>query len=174
MADVNVTSTDTVDVVGLDNLKADLKLELPQPLETSASQEITVNPVSASVDAKNELTLNPISADTKSELKVDPLSTDSSMTIDLKPAVVDLCATINIGKLPNACIKQPYHHHVGFTLWGAEVWGMTFSGEQSTIIEPGHPGPAVSLGREESWTPPPRPPEPPSRETGGLRIRLGS
>jgi hypothetical protein len=162
--DIKSGSTNTVDVLGLDDIKADLKLELPQPFKAETANELSVKPVRADLG-------------TDSHLKIDPLKTDSSVSLDLKPAVVDLCLTLNIGKLPNVCIKQPYQHHIGFTLYGMEVWGYTFSGEQETVIQEQHPQPKVALGGAPGvWSPPrsaPRSPEPPSRETGGLRIRLG-
>jgi hypothetical protein len=166
MADVEVTSssTNTVDVLGLDDIKADLKLELPQPLKTETASALTVQPLKADLG-------------TNTHLEIDPLKTDSSVSVDLKPAVVDLCLTLNVGKLPNVCIRQPYHHHIGFTLWGTEVWGYTFSGEQETVIQEQRPQPRVTLGAAPAGWPPrpaPRPArEPPTRETGGLRIRLG-
>jgi hypothetical protein len=164
------TSKNTVDLLGLDDINADvglddinvdLKLDLPQPFKT---------------DGVNTLTVNPLKADLG--LKVDPLKTDSSVTVDLKPAVVDLCLTLNVGKVPNVCIKQPYHHHIGFTMYGMEVWGFSFSGEQETVIQEQHPQPKVALGAGPAPWSAPRPapraaPEPPVRETGGLRIRLG-
>ena len=108
--EVKVTSksTNSVDILGLDDIKADLdvNLGLPQPLKTDSK-----------TDSKASLELKPLKADlgTTNSLHIDPLTTDSSLSVDLKPAVVDLCLTLNIGKLPNVCIRQPYHHHVGFT-----------------------------------------------------------
>jgi hypothetical protein len=157
----------TVDVVGLD--KIDFKLELPQPLETKGTNVLEIKP----------LEIKPLRADlgTQSGLHVDPLTTDSSISVDLKPAVVDLCLTLNIGKVPSLCIKQPYHHRVGFTFWGMEVWGFSFSGEQETVVQELHAQPKVALGGAADWSahPPPKREhhEPPSREQGGLRIRLG-
>src|SRR5262245_55984185 len=102
MADVEIKSTPgsttTVDFLGLDDIDVDLNLRLPQPLKTENSSALTVNPLKADLA-------------TTSRLQVDPLKTDSSVSVDLKPAVVDLCLTLNFGKLPNVCIKQPYHHH---------------------------------------------------------------
>ena len=160
--EVKVTSksTNSVDILGLDDIKADVNLGLPQPLKTDSK-----------TDSKASLELKPLKADlgTTNSLHIDPLTTDSSLSVDLKPAVVDLCLTLNIGKLPNVCIRQPYHHHIGFTLWG--------SGEQETVIQEQRPQPKVALGAAPGWTPsPPAPrpaPEPPTRESGGLRIRLG-
>ena len=170
--EVKVTSksTNSVDILGLDDVKAelDVTLGLPQPLKTDSK-----------TDSKASLELKPLKADlgTTNSLHIDPLTTDSSLSVDLKPAVVDLCLTLNIGKLPNVCIRQPYHHHIGFTLWGAEVWGFTFSGEQETVIQEQRAQPKVALGAAPGWTgspPEPQPaPKPPTRESGGLRIRLG-
>jgi hypothetical protein len=166
VADVDITSssTDTLDVLGLDDLKADIKgdfkLELPQPLKTEASSEITVQPLKADIGSTTHL-------------EIDPLKADSIVSVDLKPAVVDLCLTVNIGKLPNVCIKQPYRHHIGFTLWGTEVWGYTFSGEQETVIQERHPQPWVAMGGSQAVRPARDLGEPPTRESGGLRIRLG-
>jgi hypothetical protein len=158
--EINTTanSKDTVDVVGLDDINVDLTLGLPQPLKAETSNDLTVKPLKADLG-------------TTSRLEVDPLKTDSSVSVDLKPAVVDLCLTLNIGKLPNVCIRQPYHHHIGFTLWGTEVWGYTFSGEQETLIQEHHPDPRVALGAGPAgWS---APAEPRTHEAGGLRIRLG-
>jgi len=168
MADVDIKatagSTNTVDVLGLDDIDVDLTLGLPQPLKTESANTLTLNPVKADVG-------------TTSHVQLDPLKTDNSVSVDLKPAVVDLCLTLNVGKLPNVCIKQPYHHHIGFTLWGMEVWGYTFSGEQETLVQEQHPQPKFSFGPERSgWSAPAaaRHHAPPTRETGGLRIQLGS
>jgi hypothetical protein len=167
-----ITINDTVDVVGLDNIKADLKLELPQPLKTDSAAELTVNPLKADLGADLKADLKADLA-TTSRLEVEPLKTDSSLSLDLKPAVVDLCVTLNVGKLPNVCIRQPYRHHIGFTMWGTEVWGFSFSGEQETVIQEQHPQPRVALGRVTDWAERPEPRAAPERETGGLRIRLG-
>ncbi len=172
--EINASSKNTVDVLGLDDINVDLSLELPQPFTTEATNK---------VETTNKVTIDALSADLDvdgtNRLTIDPLTTDSSLSVDLKPAVVDLCLTLNLGKLPNVCVKQPYHHHIGFTLWGVEVWGYTFSGEQETVIQELRPEPKVALGAgPSSWSAPPPPPsrahsEPPTRETGGLRIRLG-
>ncbi len=177
--DLTSQSTDTVDIVGLNDINATLNLQLPQPLQTESSDSLTVAPLKADLTLeplKADLTLEPVKAelDTNSHLKIDPLRTDSNLSVDLKPAVVDLCLTVNVGKLPNVCIRQPYHYHLGFTLWGTEIWGYTFSGEQETVVEERHPQPKVALGGAPAWRPAPHePPGPPTRETGGLRIRLG-
>jgi len=172
MADLTIDVkpiTETVDIVGLNDIKADLKLELPQPFETSST--LDVKPLTANLGSK--LTLDPV----KLELQVDPLKTDNSVSVDLKPVVLDLCLTTNIGKVPSLCIRQPYHHHIGFTMWGVEVWGFTFSGQQETVVEELDRQPQVARAAAAVTWPPRHPPppaaEPPSRQSGGLRVRLG-
>src|SRR2546423_4239057 len=104
---------------------------------------------------------------------------------------------MNVGKLPEVCVRQPYHHHIGLTLYGTEIFGVTYSGEQTTVVEELDRQPKVAWGgATTSWPPspagggpappgphgPPRPPgapgsrgrpQPPVRGAGGLRIRLG-
>ena len=173
--DIKSSSSNTVDLVGLDDINADLKLELPQPFKTESSSSLEVKPLKADLGTDNHLEIKPL----KLELQVDPLKSDNGYTIDLKPAVVDLCLTTNIGKLPNVCIRQPYHHHIGFTLFNIEVWGYTFSGQQETVIEDIQRQPKVMYGDvAPSWSPQrpaPQPgSQPPSRQIGGLRVRLGT
>jgi hypothetical protein len=168
--DVDSESSATVDIVGLDDINADVNstitLNLPQPLRTEGSNVIELKPVEADLDL-----------DTTTRLTIDPLKTDSSVSVDLKPAVVDLCLTVNVGKLPNVCVRQPYSHHVGITLFGYEVWGISVSGEQQTVIEELDRRPQVAWGGATAvWPsagPRPAPPERPSRDAGGLRVRLG-
>lgn len=174
MADVEVTNT--IDVVGLDNIK--LKLELPQPLKTENDstfelKPLEVKPLKADLGTDIDLSIDPL----KLELEAKPLKTDSSLSVDLKPAVVDLCLTTNIGKLPNVCIHQPYHHHFAFTLYGTEVWGFTYSGQQDTVIEDVDRQPKVVWGGDLTTEPVRRRAshasvERPSRQAGGIRVRL--
>jgi hypothetical protein len=173
--DIDSDSTNTVDILGLNDIKANLKLELPQPFKTENSSSLDIKPLKADLGTDTHLEIKPL----KLELQVDPMKTDNSYTVDLKPTVVDLCLTTNIGKLPNVCIRQPYSHHIGFTLYNVEVWGFTFSGQQETVIEDLPRQPKVMYGDVvPSWSPqrpaPHASAQPPSRQIGGLRVRLGS
>jgi hypothetical protein len=184
--DVTLDGGTTVDIVGLDDInvesstkleggdpiKTETKVEGGDPIKTEASSSIELKPVEADLDL-----------DTDTVLEVKPLETDSSITVDLKPAVVDLCLTANIGKVPDVCVRQPYEHHVGMTLFGMEIWGFTFSGEQRTTVEGLDRTPKVA-GRTGPGAWPPRATEAqayesppaaarPTRQAGGLRIRLG-
>jgi hypothetical protein len=173
--DIDSDSTNTFDILGLDNIKADLKLGLTQPFKAETASALDIKPLKADLGTNSQLKIDPL----KLELQVEPLKSDNGYTIDLKPAVVDLCLTTNIGKLPNVCIRQPYSHHIGFTLFNIEVWGFTFSGQQETVIEDIQRQPKVLYGDVvPSWSPgrpAPQPKaQPPSRQIGGLRVRLGS
>jgi hypothetical protein len=164
--DSTSTNTSTLDL-GLDDINTEVTLKAPDPIETKGTNTIEVKPLD--LDLKND-----------THLTVDPLRTDSGLSVDVKPIVLDLCLTANVGKLPNLCIRQPYNHHVGFTLYGMELWGVTVSGEQQTVIEELDRQPKVQWGGAMSaWPPvsassPATRREPPTRSGGGLRIRLGT
>jgi hypothetical protein len=164
-----ITSNGTNTIDSLNEIKADLNLALTQPFKTESELDLE-----AELATDTHLAIDPL----KLQLQADPLRTDSNLTLDLKPAVIDFCFTTNIGKVPNVCIRQPYQHHFGFTLFGAEVWGFTFSGQQETVIEELDRRPKVVWGGARVTWPPSGPasppaPQPPTRDAGGLRIRLG-
>jgi len=168
MSYIYLYSKDTVDLVGLNDINADLTLNLPQPFKTEGVNTLDIKPIST--DSTVTADIKPLHLD----LKIEPLKTDSA--IDLKPVVLDLCITTNIGKVPNLCVRQPYHNRVGFSLFGHEVWAFSFSGEQETVMEELAPRPQVAAAGA-GW-PPVKQVAPASIEPhtsgGGLRIRLGS
>src|SRR6476660_1514826 len=73
----------------------------------------------------------------------DPIRTDSTvhadstngLTVDLKPIALDVCMTANVGKLPQAVIRQPYQQHFGLTWFGLEVFGFNLAGETKVVME---------------------------------------
>ncbi len=150
---VTVTSTDTgtIDIMGLDDVS--VTLSVPDPITTNSTYTTTTtlavpDPIKNDITTKSDVGL-------KSDLTLDvkPLETTIDVkpleaTLDLKPVVVDLCYTVNIGRIPETRIRQPYRHHIGLTLFGTEVLGMTFEGEQDTVIEDLHRQPMVVEGRE--------------------------
>jgi hypothetical protein len=177
MADVEVSSssTNTVDVVGLNDIKAGITLGLVQPFKTEGVNTYEIKPLEI-----KPLEIKPLTTNNTNTFDVRPLKSDSSLALDLKPAVVDLCLTLNVGKVPSVCIRQPYRHKIGFTLYGVEVWSFGFSGEQETTVAemPARPQVAVS-GAAASW-PPVLATEPAKREQptneaqgSGLRVRIG-
>lgn len=156
-SDSTNTVANTVDVLGLDDIDVDLSFD---------------------ADAKGALELDVKPLSTESRLAIDPLRTSSDLTLDLKPAVVDACLTLNVGKVPTVCIRQPYEHNIGFSWFGIEIWKYTFHGQQDTIVEEVKPKPAVAWGAKSMGGSPAEEPRGrragrPSREVGGLRVRLG-
>jgi hypothetical protein len=137
--------------------------------------------MSVSVDVRERVSVDPTTVDSvgldnikpRSELVV-PLPVRTETALDIRPVTMDLCLNINFGRIPPTCIRQPYHHHFGMTLFGVEIFGFTLSGEQRIIIDDLPDKPAVAWGGEEArsfgslghsgthHTP-----------GGGLRIRLG-
>jgi hypothetical protein len=163
-----LTSNGTNTIDSLNEIKADLNLSLPQPFKTSS--ELDIKPLKADLGTNTHLAIDPL----KLQLQADPLN----LSLDLKPAVIDFCYTTNIGKLPNVCIRQPYQHHFGFTWFGIEMWGFTFSGQQETVIEDIERRPKVIWGGARVSSPSHSPersaPQPPrTQEADGLRIRIG-
>lgn len=111
---------------------------------------------------------------TNTVLVPQPIHTISDANIDVKPIQADLCFTMGIGKIPSTCIRLPYQDHIGFTLFGVEIFGMTFAGERQIVIEDLSHRPHVEWGREE---PKPRSAaggrHRPDHGAGALHIRLG-
>jgi hypothetical protein len=172
MADVNITSgsTNTVDLVGLNDINTSFTLDVPQPIKTDGTNTYDFKPLNTTSSITAEI--KPLKAD----LKLEPVKTDSGLTVDLKPVVLDLCLTTNVGKVPSLCIRQPYHHRIGFSLYNVEIWGFSFSGEQETMVEEMSPRPQIALGGATAW-PPTKPAASakvePHATGSGLRIRLG-
>ena len=168
---VTVTSTDTgtIDIIGLDDVQ--VTLNVPDPITTNTSLTTTStlavpdpikNDITSDITTKSDIGM-------KSDLTLDIKPLDA--TLDVKPVVLDLCYTVNVGRIPETRIRNPYRHHIGLTLFGTEVLGMTFVGEQDTVIEDLHRQPMVVEGREYlehehggDWR---------RDDEGGLHIRVG-
>jgi hypothetical protein len=169
----NVDVDSTVEIQGLDNMKQTLTLDLPQPFATTSRQELVLP--------------QPLRTESRQELAVtEPIVTDSrsAMSLDIRPMTVDLCLNVNMGPPAPTCIRQPYHHHFGLTLFGMELLGFNFSGESQTIVQdvPKQPqvawgspdaGHGHSHGHKGSGRPGPSAAGP-AEPRAGLRIRLGS
>jgi hypothetical protein len=93
---------------------------------------------------------------------------------------VDLCLKISLGPIPPTCIRQPYHTHFGFTLYGQELFGLSLSGESQVIVQDLPKPPQVAWGGDE-MAERPRPEgvasqayTEPKEARAGLRIRVGT
>jgi hypothetical protein len=167
-SNVNVKSDNnaTIDIIGLDDIDLDLStdLKLPQPLKTDSRFDIDLpQPFSADLKTRSELAVT--------EPVVAQIGAD--VAVDIKPVVVDLCLQLGMTKLPPTCVRMPYQHHFGFTLFGMEVLGFNFSGEPRLIIEDVPRRPQVVWAEESG--PPRRRGRAVVHEPGdeGLAIRVG-
>src|SRR5229473_83791 len=107
----SVTSNVNLKLEGLDNIKETLTLDI-KPIE--------VKP----------LELKPLTINENIDLE----------NIELKPVAIDSCQTLRLAPLPETRVCQPYHHHVGYTLFGVELMGVTYQGESEQLIgSPHHP-----------------------------------
>jgi hypothetical protein len=131
-ADTTIDST--VDIVGLDDINVRSELVLPQPFKTESKGELTFpKPIRTEMAVTEPI----VSQNT------------SHVGLDIKPLTVDLCARLEIDSLPPTCIRQPYHHHYGITLFGIEIWGFDVEGESRTIIDDLPQRPQVVWGPEQ-------------------------
>lgn len=133
MADIDVTYDPisinsgpvTVAINGLDNIK----LSVPDPIKTETTLKLpdTIKGDLKS-DGKFAFTIpEPVRTDSKADLRAG---------IDLQPVVVDQCLRLSLGALPATRICLPNRQHVGFSLFGVEVFGITLDGEANVIVGP--------------------------------------
>jgi len=159
------------------------------------SETIDIKPLSQTSTSNQTMDLKPVKVDSSSnsnsrqEVVYDPIRTDAISTVDVKPLAIDMCMRTGPAALPRTHICEPYHHRVGLTLLGVEVFGLAWSGESQTIVDDRLRGPAVSWGAVLPAPPPTHVGLPsqhhggcaderalevhPKPERGGLRIRLG-
>jgi hypothetical protein len=167
----NVDSDSTVEIKGLDNLKETIDLKLPQPFKTETTTELKL-PQPFKTESRQELAITqPIVTDSNSK---------SAMALDIRPMTVDLCLKLSLGPIPPTCIRQPYHTHFGFTLYGQELFGFSFSGESQVIVQDLPKQPQVDWGGDEMAERPHPTVVASQAYTGqkesrsGLRIRVGT
>jgi hypothetical protein len=162
---------------GLDDINVELTIPDPIVTQSTATANITTNngltlhvPEPVNLITNSTLTSNStINSDSRIRAQ-----TESGIVLDVRPMVVDLCMKIEFGRLPPTCIRQPYQHHFGITLFGMEVLGFNFVGESRTIIEDVQSPPHVAWGGEKAVSHPHGPGVHQHAKTddGGLRIRL--
>ncbi len=126
-----VTSENTIDILGLDNINLQSNSTLDMGLDD--------------INLRAEMVL-PQPFRTESDIRTD---LTSNMALDIKPMTVDLCLKLDFD-LPEKCIRQPYNHHFGVTLFGVEVFGFNFAGESRIILEDLPNRPQVAWGGEQA------------------------
>jgi hypothetical protein len=115
--------------VDTENIQIKNKFEITEdskPLKTESRFGITKD--SGTLETQSQFAITePI------EFKIpQPLKTD--IGLDVQPMVMDFCFKFDFGKLPPTCIRRPYQHHLGLTLFGLELFGFNLSGESRMII----------------------------------------
>lgn len=153
----------TVTVQGLDDTTNTIRLETPQPVKAETKAELIIK--------------DPIKIESKAELAItEPIRTETRADLDIKPVALDQCLNIRLGPLPPTCIRQPYQLHLGLTLFGIEIFGVSLSGESQVLVSELATRPQVAWGGEQALVAPADPPAvAPAAGAGGapVRIRLG-
>lgn len=139
----------TVAVNGLDNIK----LSVPEPIKTETTLKV---PDTFKTDGQVAFTIpEPIRTDATADIGV-------RAGIDLQPIVLDQCLRLSLGPLPPTRICLPNRQHVGVTLFGVEVFGLTLEGQANIIV--GEPERQTQIIKSA-------PAHPPS-SGDGIRVRL--
>lgn len=138
---------------GLDNINVDLDLSVLEPIVTESTANITSDsgitlsiPEPIQLNTNAELNSNS-TINSDSEIRAN---TQSGIALDVRPLTLDVCMKLEFGKLPPTCVRQPYQHHFGVTLFGMEVLGFNLVGESRTIIEDVQPQPHIVGTGEQS------------------------
>ena len=144
----SVTSNVNLKVEGLNDMGVTLKggdkpialtetIEL-KPLTMTENVNLggTDKPIAQSLELKpitlNEnIDLKPVTLN--ENIDVQPVTLNEN--IDLKPVAVDTCQTFRLAPLPETGVRQPYRHHVGYTMFGMEYMGVTYDGESQQLID---------------------------------------
>ena len=175
--DIEVKLDDiNIDVDSDSVIDADFRAELvvPQPIRMENAFTIT-DPIITQSSSTMGLDIQPIQTESAFAItRPIVMENTSNIGLDVKPLVADLCLKLEVGKLPDTCIRRPYQHHFGLTLFGMEVLGFNFMGEAQTVIENIPKKPLVMGGRQHTVSRQAK-----GRQTavqaeprGGLHIRL--
>jgi hypothetical protein len=167
------------------------KAETVSTANSTSGQTLDVKPLSQTVEVKplsqtssQTLDLRPVNVDNRQEIAVtDPIRTDATSTLDLKPLALDVCLRTGEASIPPTHVCEPYHHRIGLTLLGIELFGVVWSGQHQRIVDDRRSHPATVWGhvehapRMEIGLPHGSPPERAHHghgggRAGGLRIRL--
>jgi hypothetical protein len=133
----------TVEIAGLDDTHNTITLATPQPLSLQSKSDVTLE--------QTLKTESHLATESKLDLAItQPIKTESTAEFDIKPLAFDQCLRVSFGPLPPTCIQQPYQHHVGFTLFGLEVFGFNLVGEAQVMVTDIPPKPHVAWGGQQS------------------------
>jgi len=166
--------------VNLDNIKVDIASDTNIDATMNSDSDIELKSDSnIKIDTSNIRTefVLPQPLRTESSFTIpDPIvmQNTSNMGLDIRPMVMDFCFKIEFGRPPPTCIRQPYQHHFGITLFGVELLGFNLAGETRIVIEEPAKQPQVAWGGEEHRHVINSPRPAPQVDPGGVRIRVDS
>jgi hypothetical protein len=156
-ADVN--SSNSFEIVGLDDINLHTEMVFPDPIRTEFA-------VTQPIHMVNDL-------NTTMDIKPIVMTNNSNLDMDIKPVQLDFCLKLDFGGPPPMCMRMPYSHHFGITLFGVELLGFNFSGESQTILDELPKRPQVAWGGEKAVRHPSASPSPQvAGSDSGLRIRV--
>jgi hypothetical protein len=125
------------------------------------SEVIDLKPVTVN----ENIDLKPVTVNENIDLK--PITLNEN--IDLKPVAVDTCQTYKLAPLPETVVRQPYRHHIGYTMFGVEYMGVSYDGESKQLIDsPRRPQVVEHFGHSEHR----RPPSTEFAGDRGIRVRV--
>src|SRR4051794_8154182 len=111
------------------------------------SQTFEVKPLAQTQTSNQTVDLRPVKVDNRQEIAyTDPIRTDANSTLDLKPVAMDVCLRTGQASIPPTHICEPYHHRIGLTLLGIELFGLAWSGDSQTIVDDRRSRPAEVFG----------------------------
>jgi hypothetical protein len=136
--DADIDSNNSIEIIGLDDINIRTEMVVPQPIRTEFA---ITQPINMNTDTDLSTTM---------EIKPITLTNNSDVGLDIKPVTLDLCLKLDFGAPPPVCVRQPYSHHFGVTLFGVELLGLNFSGESRIIVDELPKKPQVAWGGEEA------------------------
>jgi hypothetical protein len=117
----------------------------------TASETLEVKPLSQTLEVKplsQTLEVKPLAQSQTSNQTLDlrPVRTDASSTLDLKPVAMDVTVRTGQASIPPTHVCEPYHHRLGLTMFGIELFGLAWSGDSQTIVDNRRSHPATVFG----------------------------
>jgi hypothetical protein len=112
---------------GLDDVGLEVSGGAPVGVKLSGGEPIGLQTNSTITVAK------PVQADVNGNLSLDV------KPVEIKPLVFDL--RLSLDRIVPTYIRLPYRHHVGFSLFGFELVGLTIEGEQQITVQDTPPPP---------------------------------
>ena len=140
-----------ITINGLDDINIDLDMAIIDPIVTQSTATFnSTNGLSLSVPDPIRLETTLRSDSTINSDSTVRAETNSGIALDIRPLTLDVCMKVEFGRLPPTCIRQPYKHHFGITMFGVEMLGFNFVGESRVVIEDVQSPPHVVWGGEEA------------------------